>query len=74
MIYIAKTKWGDVHEAEFRASVNGALIFRSLQWSSAEVCPRFISKEDIEWVQAVCPMTPQMTEAQYNQIVTEKFS
>jgi len=73
-IYIVKTKWGEVHEAEFRASVNGAFIFSHLPFRVPETCPRFITEEEIEWAEPICPMNIYLTGDEYNRILSEKFA
>ncbi len=73
-IYIVKTKWGEVHEAEFRASVNGALVFSSLPFRFSKESPRILAEEDVEWAEPICEMTNFLTENMYNETIMDKFA
>ncbi len=63
-IYIIKTNWGEAMEGEFHACVKTVNVFSPLPFFASE-CPSLINDEDIDWVEPVCSMSPNLTRSGY---------
>jgi hypothetical protein len=74
VIYIIKTKAGEIFEAEYRAGVRDVHVFSSLPFQKSVQLPRrFFREDEIDWAEPVCPMTNETTGASYENTLTKLY-
>lgn len=67
-IYIVKTTWGEVFEGVFVSGVRTTNLFDPIPFGGGRSKSHpIVNDEDIDWVEPICEMRPDLTETEYRQ-------
>lgn len=72
-LHLIRLKSGTFHEAALVAATNQITIWRSAWFAEVSNTPRIIALVDIDWAQPVVEATPDLSFADYQDALLQKY-